>query len=761
MASKNALNAEEFQASVRAAYEDSGDYIDGSIAPLRALATQFYRGEPFGNERQGSSQIVMTEVRDVVQGILPGLLRVFVSGDSIVEFVPTSAKYVDLAEQQTDYVNHVFYHDNPGFMNVYSAFKDALVRKLGVLKWWWCDDVKVTETQFSGLSDAEVAVLKEDATTKIVELAEGEPQYAEVPDFEAAAAMQPGAPIPVKTVEIPTYDVRIRRTLPKNRVCIAALPPEEFLIGRNERAVDENTTYCAHRAFKAVSELVAMGYNRDEIEENRGNGDQFAFNFEAQVRNPDIHTFGNWEAYDPSMQPVLYVEHYIRIDKDGDGIAELRKVCTIGEHQYVLHDEVVEEPPFAVLCPDPEPHMVIGQSVADQTMDLQLIKSNMVRAVLDSLAGSIHPRTVILDGAVNVDDAMNTEQGALIRAKALNAVQELVKPFVGQQAVPVIGYMDQIRAQRTGISQASQGLDPDVLQSTTKAAVTATVTGAQERVELIARIFAETGMTRLFKGVAKLLREYQDKPRVMKLRGKWVEVDPRTWDADLECHPNVALGKGTDQDKMAQLGLIIQKQETILQTIGENPMVTFKNYRNALGKYVGLAGFKDTTAFFGDPSEDDWKAWKATKTPPPDPKMELVKVEQQKALADIQLKIVKAQQEAHEAEMLDQREREKMRLDALIELVKLEAKAGQDATVAGQQASAAADEADLARLDRLLSLVQASADRDAQGAQHIQTTLANLAAAVHGNETKAQTAMNQAELSAAQAAAQPAAEPVL
>lgn len=762
MASKNALNAEEFQASVRAAYDDSADYIDGSIAPLRALATQFYRGEPFGNERQGSSQIVMTEVRDVVQGILPGLLRVFVSGDSIVEFVPTSAKYVDLAEQQTDYVNHVFYHDNPGFLNVYSAFKDALIRKLGVLKWWWANEMKVTETQFSGLSDAEVAVLKEDATTQIVELAEGEPQYAEVPDMEAAVALPPGSPIPVKTVEIPTYDVRIRRTLPKNRVCIAALPPEEFLIGRNERAVDENTTYCAHRAFKAVSELVAMGYDHDEIEENRGGGETFSMNFEAQVRNPAMLGFmQSWDNYDPSMQPVLYVEHYIRIDKDGDGIAELRKVCTIGEHQYVLHDEVVEEPPFAVLCPDPEPHMVIGQSVADQTMDLQLIKSNMVRAVLDSLAGSIHPRTVILDGAVNVDDAMNTEQGALIRAKALNAVQELVKPFVGQQAVPVIGYMDQIRAQRTGISQASQGLDPDVLQSTTKAAVTATVTGAQERVELIARIFAETGMTRLFKGVAKLLRQYQDKPRVMKLRGKWVDVDPRTWDADLECHPNVALGKGTDQDKMAQLGLIIQKQETILQTIGENPMVTFKNYRNALGKYVGLAGFKDTTAFFGDPTEDEWKAWQATKVPPPDPKMELVKVEQQRAQFNALLEIAKAQLAAHEAAMKDEREREKMRLDALIELVKLESKAGQDAAAADHQASAAADEADLARLDRLISLVTASADRDAASAQHVQTTLANLAAAVHGNETKAQTTMHGAELSAAQAAAQPAAEPVL
>jgi hypothetical protein len=740
----NELNSEEFQQSVRAAYEDSGEYVDGHIAPLRALATQFYRGEPFGNEQTGSSQIVMTEVRDVVQGIMPGLLRIFVSGDSIVEFVPTNAKGVDLAEQQTDYVNHVFYHDNPGFLNIYSSFKDALVRKTGILKWWWADEVQVTETKFSGLSDAEVAILKEDQTTQIVELEQGESQFAQVPDLDALQGQmpQPGQPIPVKTVEIETYDVRIRRKLPKNRVCIAALPPEEFLIDRNARDV-ATTSYCAHRAYKAVSELVAMGYDRTEIEEHRGGGETFWMNFEAQVRNPAMQGFmQHWDNYDPSMQLVLYVEHYIRIDKDGDGIAELRKVCTIGEHQHVLHDEVVADNPFAVLCPDPEPHMVVGQSIADQTMDLQLIKSNMVRAVLDSLAGAIHPRTVILEGAVNVDDAMNTEQGALIRAKALNAVQELVKPFVGQQAVPVIGYMDQVRAQRTGISQASQGLDPDVLQSTTKAAVTATVSGAQERVELIARIFAEIAMTRCFKGVAKLLRENQDKPRVLKLRGKFVEVDPRSWDADLECHPNVALGKGTDQDKMAQLGLVIQKQETILQAIGENPMVTYRHYRAALGKYVGLAGFKDTTAFFGDPSEDEWKKWQASRQPPPDPKMELVKIEQQKAMAELKLKIVKAHQDNLEAQRNDQREREKMRLDALIALVKIEADHGH--------------KTDMAQLNTLLSHVQANADRDAAAAQHIQTTLADLAGQVHGNETQAQVDMHGNELDAAAAAAQPA-----
>jgi hypothetical protein len=658
-----------FQGAFRLAYQDSEEYIDGHVAGLRAVATKYYQGEPFGNEETGRSQIVMTELRDVVQGIMPSLLRIFTQSESVVEFLPQSAETIPQADQQTALCNYVFYHDNPGFLNLYSVFKDALVRKTGVLKLRWSDDRIVTETAFQGLLLEQVQILKDDDTVEILELTE-----------EGTADMShPGDPNPPPPV--PTYDVRIRRDIPEKCLIVEALPPEEYLINRD--ATNPHTrrgyNFQAHRSYKTVSDIVAMGYSQDEVEENMGGGDTFNLNYEAQTRNPAVLAFmGGQDTPDPAMREVLFIEAYMRVDKDMDGFAELRKIHAIGDAAHILSDEMVEDAPFAVFCPDPEPHMVIGQSVADQTMDLQLIKSNMVRALLDSLAGSIHPRTVIVEGQVNMDDAMNTEQGAIIRARQIAAVQELVKPFIGQQAIPVIAYMDQVKAKRTGVSDASQGLDPDVLQSTAQNAVNATVQGAQERIEMYARIFAEGPMKHVFKLAAKLLRENQDVERVIKLNGEWVPVSPATWEMELECVPNVALGKGTDTEKMGVLQGIIAKQELIMQTLGPaNPLANLKHYRAAIVKYVGLTGAKDASVYFG-PVDDDYlaKLQHAAENPAPSPQMAAVQVEgknydqkHQLAVAEFQAKTVA---EAREAA----RKAEKDKWDVILKMTDLQGKYG-------------------------------------------------------------------------------------
>jgi hypothetical protein len=734
---RGGMSDEAFVGAFRAAAQDAEEYIDGHIAPLRAVATKFYRGEPFGNEEHGRSQIVMTELRDAVQGIMPSLLRIFVSGENVVEFIPTNANNIALADQQTEYVNHVFMQDNPGFLILYSAFKDALVRKTGVIKWRWADDVTVTETRFSGLLAEQIVVLKQTEGVEILEIAEGDEIDAPGP----TGVGPDGQPLPAG--KVPAYDVHIRRKVAKNRVVVECLPPEEFLIARDARSEDD-ASFIAHRSYKTVSEIVGMGYDIEEIEENMGGGDMFALNYEAQARNPAQLAFmSSFDTPDDSMRPVLFIEAYQRIDKDGDGIAELRKVHAIGDAYHILHDEIVDEAPFAIFCPDPEPHMVIGQSVADQTMDLQLIKSNIVRNMLDSLANSIHPRTVVVEGQVNLDDALNTEQGALIRARNINSVNELTKPFVGQGALPVITYMDQIKAKRTGVSDASQGLDPDVLQSTTKSAVTATVSGAQERIELYARIFAETAMKRLFKGVAKCLRDNQDAPRIVRLCGQYVPVDPRTWDGDLDVKPNVALGKGTDQDKLQFLGLVLQKQEQIMQVLGPvNPLAGIDKYRATLAQFMTLGGFKDASRYFGQITPQFMQQLQqSAQNPPPNPQMMVVQVEAQKAKWSHELSIAKFQQEQLEASQKDQREREKMRMDALVKMAAIEAQHGR--------------ELNAGVIDRLLQHEHDMASLNSQHAQAIHGNLSGLVSDIHGQTLQGHVdhASNQMQADVARQAA--------
>ena len=702
------MSEAEFSASVKQSIDDAVDYIDGFIAPARAKATSFYRGDPFGNEEDGRSQIVMTELRDVTQAIIPSLLRIFTASENVVEYMPRTEATVEIAEQATDYINFIFYNDNPGFQVLHNVFKDALVRKTGIIKWRWSEDKEISEAEYTGLDDEQIALLQSDPEVEIVEI-----------KTEIIQDMQID---PITGQEVPpiqSHEVRIRRSRPKNRVVIEAVPPEEFLISRDARNID-TAMYVGHRSLKTMSELVAMGYDRKEIEEYAGQGDVFSINYEAQTRNPAILSFMNHaDNPDGTLRRVIYVESYVRIDKDGDGIAELRKVCSIGNAHHILHDEVATDVPFCVFCPDPEPHMIIGQSLADQVNDLQVIKSAIVRNTMDSLAQVIHPRTVVVEGQVNLDDVMNTETGAIIRARQPGMVQALAEPFVGQAAMPIIQYMDEVRAQRTGITQASQGLDPDVMQSTTAMAVSATVQGAQERIELIARIFAENGMKRLFRGLLKMVCRHQDHARVLRLRGKWVNVDPRYWDADMDVSVNVAFGHGTDHDRMQFMLMLAQKQEQIMQLLGpSNPLCDISQYRNALAKITELAGVKDVSRYFNNVSQQQatMVAQQMSQNKPPDPNQTLVAIEQQKAQvaqikaqADVAMNQQKLDIQREEAIMNDARERERIQADAMLRAAEIQAKYG--------------SQIDIARLERMFDhdreviLAQIKADSAERQAQ--------------------------------------------
>jgi hypothetical protein len=674
-----AMSEEEFSAAIKAAADDAIFYIDDQIAPEREQATSYYRGDPMGTEEEGRSQVVMTEVRDVVQAILPSLLRVFCGTERVVEFAPRLQAKIEEADQATDYVNYIFHVENPGFTILFSAFKDALVRKTGIVKWYVDESVKITEQSFSGMSDEDIAALQTDDDIEIIEQKPDED--TEEPEIDPAT----GAPLG----PVPNYTVRIRRTLKEQRFKIEVVPPEEFLIARDARDLD-HADYIGHRREVPLSDLVAMGYDRDELEENATSGG-FEMNNEREERNPSlVRGWPNTPSNDPMMRKVLYIEHYIRIDKDGDGIAETRRVCTVGDGCYVLHDEVWDDMvPFAVFCPDPEPHMVIGYSMADQTKDLQEIKTAIVRNTLDSLAQTIFPRTVVLEGAVNMDDVLSTEIGQIIRARTAGAVQSFAEPFVGQQALGVLAYLDDVRAQRTGISKATQGLDADVLQSTTKAAVTAITSAAEQRIEMIARIFAEGPMRRIFRGLLRMVIRHQDKDRIARLRGKFVPIDPKYWDADMDVIVNVGLGLGNNQDRAAAMMAVFNAQKEIIAQFGPlNPLSGIMEAKNTLVEILKIGSVKDTSKHVRDVTPDELQQYQQQQqqNKQDDPQMMLAKAEMAKSQADIVISKQKSDLEFVKAKMQDDRERDRLEVDMQLRAAELQMKYGAQVNIAAIKA---------------------------------------------------------------------------
>ena len=657
------MSEEELQGVISAEITDAISFIDDDIGGNRALATEYYYGAPFGDEEEGRSQVVSMDVRDTVQGILPSLMRIFFGPERVVEFAPQGPEDVQNAEQATDYVDFIFKRDNQGFKILHSAFKDALVRKVGIVKYWWDESVEVKAESFSMLDEQTMMFLTQDPDIEISAVREY-PVPGTQPMNDAQGIMTPPPMM---------YDVEIKRRIKSGKVKIEALPPEEFLIDRRAKSIDE-ATFVGHRAMKTVSDLVAMGYDYDEMVEVAGNGNDFDNNEEYQARNPFavISTANNG---DPSSKSVLYIEGYLKVDFDGDGIAEMRRICTVGTGNKVIRNEIVDDRQFADFCPDPEPHTFFGMCPADVVMDIQRIKSNVQRGILDSLAQSIHPRTAIVEGQANMEDVLNTEVGAVIRMRAPGMVQPFTTPFVGQAAFPMLDYLDDIKQTRTGISKAAAGLDADALQSTTKAAVSATVNAAHQHIEMIARIFAETGLRKLFTGILKLVIENQDKERMVRLRNTFVPIDPRSWDAKMDVIVNVGVGDGTLEDRINILNQVAMRQEMLIKETGvNNPVVSLPQYTNTLTKMLQLAGIKDSQNYFNQLPVD----FQLPEPPPPKPTPEemLAQVQVQSIQADIQKKAAELQLDREKMIMSDDRERDRVEQDGILRRYELELKYG-------------------------------------------------------------------------------------
>lgn len=687
------VSEEELQNIITAEIDDAQDYIDDVISPERALAGQYYKGEPFGNEEEGRSQAMSMDVRDTVQAMMPSIMKMFFAANNVVEFAPNGPEDIANAQQATDYVNYCLTRDNNLFSECYSTFKDALIRKNGIMKVWWNNDKEVTTHYFTGLDEATFSVLQADANVEVkdVEITYGE-TMVETP-MGMMSQTQPA-----------TYNCTVMRTVEKGRLCVQSVPPEEFLIDRRARSI-ETAEFVAHRRYVTVSDLVKMGYDFDEVQDlGYETLDDFEGNQEAFDRNPQAFVQITGRT-DTTSRKVLYIEGYVYVDMDGDGIAELCRVCVAGTANKILHWEPCDFIPFVDFCPDPEPHTFFGMSIADVTMDIQLIKSNILRNTLDSLAQSIHPRTGVVEGQVNLEDVMNTEVGGIIRMRAPGMVQPFTMPFVGQQAFPMLQYMDELRENRTGISKAASGLDANALQSSTRAAVAATITAAAQHIELICRIFAETGMKSLFRKSMQLIAKNQDAPRMVRLRNTFVPIDPRVWDTSMDVVVNVALGTGSNEEKMAFLGQVAAKQEMLMQ-MGA-PLADMQGYYNTLSQMMALAGYKDPTVFFKDPAMMPPPPPPAP--PQPTPEEMLSQVQMEAIRADIQKKAAELELQREEMLRKDDRERDKLDADMMIKAAEIEAKYGAQVNTANIEA--------LMQRDRELLRQQGEMERAAMQAQ--------------------------------------------
>ena len=568
----------------------SSGYIGGEIVSRRKKSLEFYLGKPFGNEQEGRSQVVSTDVSDTVESLMPSLMRIFTAGDRVFECEPVGSEDEQVAAQATDYLNYIFYKENNGFTALYAAFKDALIQKNGILKVYWDDSEKTTREEYKKLTEDEFNILVADDEIKVSQHTE----YTEDLKDENGITLD----------ELVYHDCVVHKTISYGKVKIDPVPPEEFLIERRAKSI-EDANFIAHKTTMTRTELIEMGYDADVVA-TLPVGDTNFYSEDKHVRFEDTDFSAPQDRGDKTTDNILIHECYARIDVDGDGKSELVKVCLAGDANYkVLGIDEIDTMPFISLTPIMMPHRFYGRSVSELVEDIQLVKSTVMRQMLDNMYLTNNNRIAVQDGQVAMDDLLTNRPGGIVRTKQPpnNVIMPLQAQPITDQASTMLGYLDSIKEQRTGVSRQSQGLSPDSLNSKTATGMNQVLTQSQMRMELIARIFAETGMKDLGKKLFELVCKYQQKEKMIKIRGKFIAMKPYEWRDRVNISVSVGLGTGSKEQQLILLNSILQRQMQALelQKNVHGPVVNLKNIYHTLRKLVENAGLGSVDPYFMDP----------------------------------------------------------------------------------------------------------------------------------------------------------------
>lgn len=616
--------------------KDCENYRD-ELSKDRQVANEYYDGTMRDTPAdENRSQVVSRDVRSTVKKAKPSLVRAILGNERVVEYQPVNDGDEGGADQATDFVNYVVLPESGGEEAIEDAADDAMRLRNGIIRVWYEKKRNVQVSSHTGLDEASLVQLVSDDSVTVI----GKTQSVQQIDTEQGPAMEP------------VYDVKIRRVTENGCVRVASVAPEDFLIHPDAKSI-EDSPCTGINTRERRSELIARGYPREVIDRIPPASASTRRDKDTEEDSRRREPFEEMDTTNKALEEVEYYELYVWIDTDDDGIAELRRLVYAGgiKAEYLLENEETDDVPFADLVVERRPHQREGNSVSDDTMDIQQIKTVLVRQTLDNLYWQNNPQMAYQEGSVeNPEAVLNPKFGEPIRVSQgidINAALKYTTiPFFAEKSFGMLEYLDSEITDRTGISDASSGMAPDALQNMTAKASSMMEAAGIGQTELMVRTFAR-GLKRVFKLVLRTVIKHQDKPRTVRLRGEWVAFDPRQWNADMDCTVNTGLGAGTRERDMMMMQVVGQQQEKLLAAYGpiDNPFVSVDNIWNSVSKGVEATGLRTPSLYFTQPSPESIEAWKQKQASQPNPQMEKIKADQQADAAKAEIDQQKAQQD--------------------------------------------------------------------------------------------------------------------
>lgn len=640
-----AMSEDEVLGFVNNWIEDAIDYDSSELSQQRANGLSYYLGEPLGNEQPGKSKVVSRDVQETVDWMMPSLMKVFTSGDSVVQFTAQNENDVPQAEQETEYVNWLFLRKNPGFTILHDWFQDALIMKTGIVK-VVVEDKETPEFDFfSGLDEETLMEILADDEVELL----------------AQTAHPDG-----------TYDIKIKTSKTKREIKVVNVPPEEFIIERDAKSL-EDAQFCGHRPQVTKSDLRAMGVPEDILDEIQYD------TYDRTDSSPEAITRDIFDGTGDSGYPsasdadanrkTRITECYVKLDADGDGFAELRRIVVVGNH--IISNETTSCKPFAELSAHRIAHKFFGMSIYDKIKDIQEIRSTLMRNILDNVYNLNNGRYSVVEGQVNLDDLLGNRQNGVVRVKALNTIDNLPTPALGSDVYNMLDRLEADRGKRTGVTDRSRGLDANTLHSNQAAtSVNQLMTAAEQQIDLVARMFAETGVKRLFTLLHEFCLKYQDQEEVFELRGQFVKVNPANWRERYDLSVTVGIGNMNKDQQLLHLNRMMEMAQTVVNNGGMGVLVTETNIYNLLKELTLNAGFKDVSKFWTDPrtpEAQEAKKQAAEAAAKPTPEDIKAQADTMRAQADMQAKQAEAQVKLAEIELSQQELTVKLREIALKE----------------------------------------------------------------------------------------------
>jgi hypothetical protein len=607
------MNDRALQVMLSAQNHDAMAAVNASKLSLaRSDALAYYQGDMSKDmpSIDGRSQAVSMDVADTIEGMMPQLIDIFCGSDEVVRFSPTGPEDVAAAEQETDYVNHVFMNKNPGFLVLYSMIKDALLSKVGVVKVWWETFDKYAKETYTDKTDDEFALIVADPDIEVIEHIAHE--------IDAG----PGQP------PVTLHDVTVQKKSSYACARVMGVPPEEFGIERSARSI-RDANYCFHKVVdRSEADLIEMGYDKEQIKRLPT---WRAWVNTEEINRDTVDEHANAGAAPEEMnsaaRTIEVIEHYVRMDYQGNGRVGLYRVVTGGVQGEVLKLRgkpdiaEIDVVPFAAMTPVIITHRFFGRSIADLVMDIQRIKTALLRANLDNAYMANNPRVEVSEAHASddtLDDLLVSRPGGIVRTRMPGGLNWQVVPTIGSHIYPLLEYMDATREWRTGVTRQGQGIDANALQNQSATAVNQVFTQAQARVKLIAKIFAETGIRDLFWLLHATIKKHADKPDVVRLRNAWIPIDPRNWKTREDISVQVGLGSGSKAERMAHMMAVISLQKEAMGA-GLTSLVNIKNLHNSAKQVTKLLELNPDD-YFTDPGSVPQAAPQPQQPPRPDPK---------------------------------------------------------------------------------------------------------------------------------------------